>query len=140
MKLSHLKPHPVLKESIGRKVTADGVKHSSFLNSLANDLHEQGFPDKFSLTLETSYGDTIPVTFNLEHKEINDNPHWHMVTFVYELDSASSKKIHEIIMGAENADEDGEKFDRLSDELNVDTITVIAEFGKEFKKVFAVAR
>lgn len=128
-----------LNESIGSEISAKTLKSKDFLKKLSLDIQQSGFPAKFTITVETSYGDSVPCVFEIDSKHINDEAQYHTVSFEYRLTSESSKNIHKLIMSAEGADEDGEKFDTLNDELGVDTIVVNAEFSSQFEKIWATA-
>jgi len=129
----------IINESItGSTVDTADMKHSKFIDRLADELHEKHFPDHFKLTVKTSHGHEIPLTFKLSGKSINDHPGWHQLKFTYELDSDSHKRKFDLLRKAEHdeSDTEGEKYDELSHELSFDQLDVFAEMGKEVEKVY----
>lgn len=128
-----------INESIaGSTVDTADLRQASFITNLVNELHDRRFPDSFKLTVKTSWGDELPLTFKLVDKSINDHPGWHQLKFVYELDSDSEKRKFALQRKAEQdeSDPDGEKYDELLAELNFSQLDVHAELGKEIEKVY----
>ncbi len=108
------------------------------INSIANKVHELGFPSQFAISTKASTGDKIEYVFNLYSKKINDEKEYHQLDFEYELAPITDKAVRKILAYHENndADPDGETYDELYSELNVDQFFVIAEFGSDFTKVY----
>lgn len=111
------------------------LQNKKAIDRLAHDLSEQSFPKSFTVTVESA-GTKFPLTFELSEKKINDHKGYHVLTFVYELDSKSSKRVDDAIRKAEV---DDDFYDTLSQDLKVRTIEVHAEIGKGIEKVFGHA-
>lgn len=129
MKLSQVKP-------ISEESTVIDLRNSKEIDQLAHSLHDKHFPKSFHVTVKTTEGNVV-LGFELSEKKLNDQKNYHVIMFVYELDSKTSKKVHDMLTKAES---DDEKYDRLSSELGVDTIEIYAEFGKNIDKVWGHAR
>lgn len=135
MKLSHIKM--ITESLISKKLDIGVLKSHDVVDQISRDLHEKGFPASFKLSLRTHDRESIDLTFDLEDKKINDSKGFHAVSFVYELNHASSSKIHNMLHAAES---DDEKYDQLTSDFWFDELTVTAEFGKEFEKVYGILK
>ena len=136
MKLRDVKRLPIVNESgMPSKIEAHSLKQKSFINELAADLHEAGFPASFPLTIDVA-GHSIPARFVMDKKELNHETGWHSVTFTYAMDSNTHVAIGKLLRSVEH---DEDLHSQISDDLEIDTIVVTAEFGKEFQKVWATA-
>lgn len=136
MKLSQLKR---LNEAItGSTVEAADLKDKRFVDKLANELHDNGFPDTFKLDVKLSNGHVLPTTWKLTNKSINDSPTWHQLTFAYEPDHESSTRKFDYLRHAEKDDNDpeGETYDELQHDLNFDMLEVMAELRSDIEKVY----
>jgi hypothetical protein len=137
MKLRDVKRLPIVNESgMPSKIEAHSLKQKSFINELAADLHQAGFPASFPLTIDAN-GHLIHARFVMDKKELNHETSWHSVTFTYEMDSNTHNAIGKLLRSVEH-DEDA--YAQISDDLMVDTIKVTAEFGKDFEKVWGTTR
>lgn len=124
--------------NLSKSFEADMLNDSKMLDQLAEKLQGQGFPEKFVLPVKLSNGAELTLEWELYEKAINENKSRHHVTFTYEHTRETTIKIRQILKQAEKDDEDtdGEKYDKLSDELSVDMFHVIAEFADKFTKVY----
>ncbi len=107
------------------------------INSIANKVHELGFPSQFAIATKASTGDKITYTFKMVGKKINEEIEYHQIDFEYELDQKSTIIIKKILSFHENndADPDGDSYEELYDELTIDQFFIIAEFESDFTKV-----
>jgi hypothetical protein len=138
MKLSQVKQLPILKEGMPSSIDTFALVNSKMINRLAQDIADYGFPAEFELTLITKDKTRIAVNFALEKKTINDEASYHTITFEYQRDAASDKKIAAYLKTLENAKDDpeGEKYDAAQEELSVDSIYVSIDLRKEIEKVW----
>jgi hypothetical protein len=145
MKLTVFKKKPtrlaesvVIKLGSQHELDAADLKNKKIIDMIANEVHEKGFPDKFTLRVSVSTGQQLDLTFALYSKKINKQSGWHQLAFQYDIEHDSYLKIRALIKHAQQdpSDPDGEKADDLADELSIDAITVYADFEKEFTKVF----
>lgn len=122
----------------GHGLTAETLHNKKIIDQIADEIHDEGFPSSFTITVKVSTGDTIPYVFELDDKYINDNKHHHQLAFSYAIDMTTSKKIRALLKKAQEdeTDTEGEKADELYDELKVDSIVVFAEFAKSFSKIY----
>lgn len=128
--MTEIKVLPILVEGTHSMIAAKSLKNKDVLNQLAEDLLKRGFPADFKLTLQLSNGKELPVRFYIDGKSINESNAHHIVTLRYELSSKSFNDVRDFLKKYENDpnDEEGLIYDRIQDELNVDTIYISADF------------
>lgn len=128
MKLEQVKP--LFEDS-----STINLRNKTEVDQLAKNLHDRHFPEVFHVTVKTSEGN-VSMRFELTEKRINDQKNYHTLTFIYERDSRTNSKISGMLSKAEH---DEDKYDALSDELEISTIEIHAELGKHIDKVYAHA-
>lgn len=126
--------------NISKALETSMLKDRKTLDQIAEKVQGEGFPEKFNLPVKTEDGEDLVLEYELYEKAINeDKKSYHVITMTYEYSRETVIKIRDMLKKAERdeADEDGEKYDALHEELNANEIIHIsAEFGEKFTKVW----
>lgn len=128
--------------ALSKAFDASMLKDKGMLTQLADKIQNQGFPEKFTLPVKLSNGVDLVMEYELYEKHINEAKSHHQLTFTYEHTRETTVAIRSILKQAEkdDTDDDGDKYDKLSEELKHDIIDVVAEFGDKFTKVYATTK